>query len=196
MFNFLRRLFGLNKSVPVQIPEPVKPDRVIVTPVEPGEPIKLRVKILDTSGFSKSDLEKIKKAEDIIEVVVNSAAYAFDFLDAKFTETNGDSNKKILDTLLSGDCQFTDADGTMDLKLIMYYKRYSGVVGYFDGTPFSIFINRKFFSTPLSIASNLLHEYFHMIGYSHYGVFDTSVPYLGGNTIFERVAIKLGMDKL
>lgn len=189
ILNFIKRIFGKRAIVPA--PNPIESPVVIAPPVATGE-FKLKVKILDTSGFTKSDLDKIELATVIIEVVVNSIIYRELFLVAKFTETNGKTNQEIFNELLSGDCQFTDADGTIDLKLVMYYKRYSSVVGYFDGTPFSIFINRKFFSTPLSIASNLLHEYLHIIGYSHYGAFETSVPYLAGNTIFEKAAKQLG----
>lgn len=198
IWNFIKRLFGFGYVQ--QVPESTQTDQVEGESLPHELPsthsgIKLKVKILDTSGFTASDIEKIKKAEEIIFQVVNSDLYRERFLAAKFTETKGKTNEEILTELLSGDCQFTDADGTMDLKLVMYYKRYSSVVGYFDGTPFSIFINRKFFSTPLSIASNLFHEYAHLVGYTHYGEFETSVPYLAGNTIFERVAIKFGLDK-
>lgn len=196
MFNriikFIKKLFGRTATVPAQIPP------VVVAPSLPQggsttSEFKLKVKIIDTSGFSASDLTKIALAQDIIELVVNSIAYREEFLKAEFTETNGKSNIEILNTILSGDCQFTDADGTMDLKLVMYGKRFSKVVGYTDGTPFTVFINRKFFSTPLSIGSNLFHEYIHLSGWSHHGAFETSVPYLAGNTIFERVAKRLGV---
>lgn len=196
-WNFIKKIFGYGSAV--NVPQPVQADKVesVPTPAidSTESEYKLRVNILDTSGFSESDLNKIKLAQEIIFIVVNSQEYKDEFLKAEFTETEGKSNIEIFNTLLSGDCQFSDADGTMDLKLVMYYKRYSSVVGYFDGTPFSIFINRKFFSTPLSIASNLWHEYIHVCGWSHYGAFETSVPYLAGNTIFERVAIKFGLDK-
>lgn len=195
--NWLKRLFGFG-YVQNKVPESTQADKTegestpIDSPsVESG--VKLKVKILDTSGFTASDLEKIKRAEEIVYQVVNSDLYKEEFLKANFTETKGKTNQEILNELLSGDCQFTDADGVMDIKLVMYYKRYSSVVGYFDGTPLTIFMNRKFFSTPLSIASNLWHEYIHIVGYSHYEVFETSVPYLAGNTIFESVANKLNL---
>ncbi len=194
--NWLKRLFGFGyvPKVPKHTQtETVEGDSLPRDLPPTASDVKLKVKILNTSGFTISELEQIAKAEEIIHQVVNSDLYREEFLKAEFTEKNGKTNQEILNELLSGDCQFTDADGVMDIKLVMYYKRYSSVVGYFDGTPLTIFINRKFFSTPLSIASNLWHEYIHLVGYSHYEVFETSVPYLAGNTIFERVASKLNL---
>lgn len=151
----------------------------------------IKVKILKTSGFSKADLAKIDAAVCLLDTILNTKMFRDEFLKEKMTETNGKTNAEILDHLLSGDCQFTDADGMIDLKLVMYYKRWSKVVGYFDGTPFTIFINRKFFSSHIDIASNLLHEYFHLMGYSHYERFETSVPYTA-NRVFERCVERIG----
>lgn len=156
----------------------------------------VKVKILKTTGFSKSDLNKIKLAEEILNIVINSDTYKNLFLAQSFTETNGKTNQEIYDQLISGDCLFTDADDTIDLKLVMYYRRWSKVVGYVNGSPLTIFINRKFFSTPISIASNLLHEYFHLMGFSHNDRWETSLSYLAGNELFEFAAKKLGLDKI
>lgn len=153
--------------------------------------MQVKVKILKTSGFSKADLAKIDAAVCLLDTVLNSQMFRSEFLKEKLTENKGKTNAEIIDHLLSGDCQFTDADGSIDLKLVMYYKRWSSVVGYFDGTPLTIFINRKFFSSHIDIASNLLHEYFHLMGYSHYKAFQTSVPYTA-NRVFERCVKAIG----
>lgn len=154
--------------------------------------MQVKVNVLSTKGFTKSDRQKIDQACALINTVVNSELFAQKFLRARMTELNGLTNEQALEQIRSGDCLFSDKDGTIDLKLVLYYKRWSRVVGYTNGTPMTIWINRKFFSTPVSIGSNLLHEACHLIGFSHYKSWETSLPYTM-NRLFEACCRELGL---
>lgn len=154
--------------------------------------MQVKVNILSTRGFSKADRQRIDQACTLINTVVNSELFAQKFLRSRMTELNGLTNEQALEVIRSGDCDFTDKDGTIDLKLVLYYKRFSSVIGYTDGTPLTIFINRKFFSTPVSIGSNLLHEACHLMGFSHYKTWESSLPYTI-NRIFEACCRELSL---
>jgi hypothetical protein len=160
-----------------------------ILPVEvPSEkPKQLLLKIHGLDNFSEKEKAIVDEAKRIYEIVVNSPLYWRKVKAAwpKVTEKNGLSYSEFYDLVMSGDCKFTEADGTTDVKLVMYYNRFSKVVGYVLGDSFNIYINRKFFAGPLRIASNLNHESLHSLGFSHYGRHSTSVPYMVGNTLFE-----------
>ena len=144
----------------------------------------IKVKLHSSKGFKPSEQAMVDKAVSMMDRVLNSELFKKKVLAGRFTETNGKTNQEIYDIIMSGDCEYSDADGTIDLAAVMYYKRWSGVVGYVTGEDFTVYMNRKFFSTPTSIGSNLLHEATHNMGFSHYEVFETSVPY-SMNRIFE-----------
>ncbi len=101
-------------------------------------------------------------------------------------EANGHDYELFKELMLSGDCNFTEADGETNILLIMYNRPWSKVVGYvYSNQSNLIHINRKYFGNPLKIASNLNHEALHLMGFSHYGTHSTSVPYLIGNKLFQ-----------
>lgn len=160
------------------------------------EPIKIykpeasgfmQLKIHGTQNFSAEEKAKIDEAKRIFDIVVNSSLYHNKIKDSWhiLTETKGYDYNSFMQLYLSGDCNFTGADNTMDLNLIMYYNRFSKVVGYVMGDNFNVWLNRKFFISPLKIASNLNHEGLHNLGFSHYGKKSSSIPYMVGNKLFE-----------
>jgi hypothetical protein len=58
--------------------------------------------------------------------------------------------------------------GEVEFDIALYHSRFSRVVGYTYLESLVIYVNRRFFSTPKWIASNLWHEGNHQIGYTHY----------------------------
>lgn len=155
------------------------------------EPIgdrRLEINITEIENFTDADLQKIDEAKRIYNIVVNHPLYWKYIREAwaNLTETKGYTYERFKKEYLSGDCKFTDADNSTDLQLVMYYKRWSKVVGYVLGDSNTIYINRKYFINPLNIASNLNHEALHLMGFSHYGNKSTSIPYKIGNDIFEK----------
>lgn len=159
----------------LQIPEPLTDKRLVLD-------------IENTTNFNDKDLQKIDEAKRIFNIVVNHPLYWQKIKAAwhKVTETKGHNFVSFKNYFLSGDCNFSQKDGERDLELVMYHKKWSRVVGYvYANRDNIVYINRKYFSSPLGIASNLNHEGLHLMGFSHYGNKSTSIPYLIGNKIFE-----------
>lgn len=166
----------------------VAAELVIYEPVNaPVASKKLVLDIESAKGFSDKERAKIDEAKRIYEIVVNSPLY-WEKIEKSWhllTETKNFSFEEFKILMLSGDCKFSDADGETDIALVMYHRKWSKVVGYVMGDSNMIHINRKYFSSPLSIASNLNHEALHLLGFSHYGTKSTSIPYVVGNDLFE-----------
>lgn len=165
-----------------------------LTPIryeDPLEPIghkKLVLNVESRKNFTDNENQIIDEATRIYNIVVNHPLYWKKIKDnwSKVTEANGHTFESFKELFLSGDCNFTEADGETNVQIIMYNKRWSKVVGYvYSNQSNLIHINRKYFSNALGIASNLNHEALHLMGFSHYGTHSTSIPYLIGNTLFQ-----------
>jgi hypothetical protein len=145
-------------------------------------------------GFTVPELEVVSQAEALLAKVMDSDSFRDKVLAADFTETNGMTNQEIYDCLLEGNHYFCQPSGTIRLNLVMYMEPHSRVIGYTYLESITTYINRKFFATPVSIASNLIHEYSHILGFTHRGNWSTSIPYTL-NRIFEACCAELGLSK-
>lgn len=138
-------------------------DRVVVTNLSAlGDWDKVRV------GFALKGLNRI----------LELPAFKLAVLDAKFTETNGLSNLQVYEKIMEGDqLSPLDKKGVLDIQVVLYRKAWSRVVGYTYENGLTIWVNRKYFGDARSIASNLLHESTHQLGFYHNSVWASSVPY-------------------
>lgn len=126
--------------------------------------------------------------------ILASAEFKAKLLAATLTETNGLTNQGVYDCIMAADqLNPTDKKGELDVQVLLYRKSWSKVVGYTFVDSLSIWVNRKFFGGPCNIASNLVHESSHQLGFLHQGRWSTTVPYTL-NRIVEEIWPKLCAD--
>lgn len=138
----------------------------------------IKIKVNPQRGMSTAELEKINAAVQGLEKILNSDRFKIELLLAKMTETNGLTNQQVYDKIMAGD-QVINGDemGVLDFNLVLYRKSWSKVVGYTFTNSMTIWVNRKYFSTPKSISENIGHELMHQLGFFHNKIWSTSVPY-------------------
>jgi ssRNA-specific RNase YbeY (16S rRNA maturation enzyme) len=148
---------------------------------------------IQADNYNPQQLEKLKKAEKIIEKIFNSDDYKQEILKRTFTNTKGLTNLEIYEKLFAGAEALQPAvNYQMDLRVVMYYQRFTNVVGY--TTPKSLIVNTnsKFHDNydECKVASNLTHEWTHKMGFDHTSAGDSkSVPY-SHNDIVETLCKK------
>lgn len=189
----------LDLSIPFTKPREnmISCELVVMASLKKPEPLgdkRLILDIEDMKNFTSRDRAKVEEAKKIYNIVVNHPLYWEKIKKnwEKITEKKGYSLDQFRKMYMAGDCNFTEADNETDVKLIMYNNIFSKVVGYvYSNQDNLIHINKKYFSSPLKIASNLNHEALHLLGFNHYGVKATSIPYFIGNKLFEETWIEL-----
>lgn len=133
---------------------------------------------------SEVDADALSKARALILQVCATPLFAGKLLAATLTETQGKTNLQVLSDI-------TEMDLTISVNL--YSSWWSHVIGYTYFATNTIHVNRKYFHGTVSIASNLLHECSHILGYTHDQVWATSVPYTL-NRIFEDCCLELKLS--
>jgi hypothetical protein len=138
----------------------------------------MRIEITNIEQIPEWDRSRLKFGQEAANIILASPRFKEELLKSKMTETNGMTSQQVYDCIMKAD-QLHPADklGVLDIQAIMYYARWSGVVGYTYFNELKIWINRKFFGSPKYIQSNLIHESIHQLGFGHGGIFSTSVPY-------------------
>lgn len=150
-------LCGFSKKAPVEIP------------LAEASPSVTGITIHSMKNYTIKEQGNAREAEKKIVQVVSSECFGSFIKKSALTETNGKTNDQVLDSIRKANAS---------LDLVMYSKWYSKVVGYtYGGT--TIYTNRKFHAgaTSCNVASNIVHEVAHVIGYSHYKAWGSSVPY-------------------
>ncbi len=137
-----------------------------------------QVQLLSMTNFNEWQSAKAEEARRLIEATVNAepfqrAVLGAKFLDVRLEKANGTvvqnlTNQQILNVILSGTEQGSQADGVIGLRVALYYKRWSGTIGYFGGDGV-IHSNSKFFNPwdPISVAGHWIHEWTHAAGFLH-----------------------------
>lgn len=140
-------------------------------------------------NYSETERKIALRGLALLETFLNSEECKQGILTANFSSTNGMKNADIYKLLMSGaDMYDKREDGIINFSFTMYYRWWSKVVGYVTSGDRTIYTNRKFFSTAENFASNALHEYMHLIGFSHRSANEiTSIPYKM-NQLFEEWA--------
>lgn len=165
------------------------------TPIGPEYPVAdvkkvFTVKIEDTN-YTTIQREKLRRVEVLLVGIFNSPEYKSEVLTRKFSSTDL-SSAEIYEKLFRGAEGLQPAvNYQMDLKVTMYTRTLSKVVGYTNPDTLVVHTNSKFHNTysVCKIASNLVHEWTHKIGFDHSSVSDsTSVPY-AHNSIIEKLCV-------
>lgn len=148
-------------------------------------------------GFNKKrDLDKAERVRKLIEEVINDRDFRnkvlkADFHDRRFIDDSGNTseitdNSIILEKLISGKEQYTgeEKDYEWDLRITLY-RSITSEIGHRSKE--TIFTKKKKYRNlnDRFIASHWIHEYLHVIGFTH--DYDRtrrrpySIPYLIGN---------------
>lgn len=141
-------------------------------PHTPGVP---HIILSEIRGATDKEITMIHDGLKFLNNIIAGPDFKAKVLEAKFTSTNGLSNAQIYQSF---------CEKVISVKLVMYTgswwaNKVSKTVGYEDANfPGTIFSNRYFVYTSFSVASNLLHEVAHVLGYSHSSPKEkSSVPY-------------------
>lgn len=185
-----------NPATPIEVEAPHEAS----TPIGPSYPVAnvekiFTVKIEDTN-YTPAQKAKLARSITLLTKIFNSPEYKQAVLAHKpFGSNKGLSNLAIFEKLFQGaEALIPAVDYEMDLKVTMYYKKYSKVVGYTDASSMIVNTNSKFhnYYTPCEIASNLTHEWTHKMGFGHLSASDyNSVPY-SHNEIVKSLCSKFG----
>jgi len=137
-----------------------------------------------------SESGMIQQAFIDLNKVISTPEFKQQLLAAGFTETNGMSNQQIIDLMVSSSpvsVGFTMFTGSFKQNHLTH------TMGYEDPQqPDICFANRHFIQDKDTCASLILHETMHVLGFSHLGAKDTSVPYTM-NRIYDTVSQQLGV---
>jgi hypothetical protein len=166
------------------------------TPIGPEYPVQdvkkvFTVKIEDTN-YTPEQKQKLAAARELIARIFNSEDFKKALESRKYTSTTL-TGPEIYTKLFAGAEALQPAvNYQMDLKVTMYYKRFSKVVGYTYPDTLVVYTHSKYHNvyTACEVASNLTHEWSHKMGFDHSSAEDdNSVPY-SLNTIIETLCPK------
>lgn len=156
----------------------------------------LVVKQMEIKGFSGASLEKLDKAFELLEVVVNTEEFknrVINFVNKKgerqFASNKKLSNEEIFKIFMSGEETLQPTTtGEMNYFVSLYNARFSKVVGWTNAKINTINVNWKFFKNyeANDVAGNLAHEWTHKIGFDHASASEhDSAPYAIGYIVRE-----------
>lgn len=137
-------------------------------------------------NFTVNELATARQGLAYLNEALNDEKFQTTILQTKFIGTL-DFSTTILEKLLSGADRFDPKkDATLNLQFVMYNGRWwSRVIGYVLDNDRTVYTNRRYFYSPVNFASNALHEYMHLLSYTHRSATDFgSVPYKI-NSLFE-----------
>nr|WP_299486259.1 hypothetical protein [uncultured Allomuricauda sp.] len=142
--------------------------------------INTKVNLNKLVNFNREkDIAKAKKVRELIEIIINSKEFhrkvvSADFQDRRFKHENGKieeirDNELILERLLKGKEQFSSESSTdyeWDYQIVLY-RSLTGEIGHRSKD--TIFTKKKKFRnmTYRNVASHWIHEYVHVIGFTH-----------------------------
>lgn len=175
-----------NDSEGHQASKPIGPEYPILNPK------KVFTVVVQDDNYTPAQKEKLKKAEILIAKIFNSEEYKKEILSRKFTNDKGLSNQALYEKLFAGAEALQPAvNYQMDLKVRMY-RSLKPVVGYTYPSDMKVYTNSRFYNRydECGVASNLVHEWTHKMGFDHSSARDSkSVPY-SHNAIVEALCEK------
>ena len=147
---------------------------------------ELQVKVLETSNYSAKQQVRLDHIVQLMKQALNSEAlrdYVYNHVyrgKRQFSDNLGLTNEQIYDRMREAtEKLFENEKYVAEFRSELYYTR-RNTVGYTTaGWPSWIMTNTKFF-TPwpdTDVAGHIVHEWTHLIGFSHYQSFTGSVPY-------------------
>lgn len=133
---------------------------------------------LKLKGFNQEQEQKIFKAIGLIKKIVLSPDFKEAVISKSFNneftykDNAGLTNEEIYQKIMEGRelvGQNTEANGIMDLELVLYRDDESNTIGYTYPHISHVYINEKFLNRfePYQVANNLFHEWLHKIGFDH-----------------------------
>lgn len=150
---------------------------------------------IDFINTTPTQQEKFDKAVDIIKKVIATEEFRELVINhtyngsKTYVDNGGFSNAQIYQKILDGaEGLFPVKNNTMDMGVELYYAATS-TVGYTYSNTTQIWVNTKYFNTNAvtGVASNLMHEWLHKLGFRHASSYsvsrDYSVPYAIGRMI-------------
>jgi hypothetical protein len=150
---------------------------------------------IDFISMTLTQEEKFNLAVDLIKRVVATDEFRDRVVNhtyngvKTYVDNGGYTNEEIYQKLLEGAETLQPAkNNTMDMEVELYYEN-STTIGYTNTGTTRIWVNTKYFNTnPIkSVASNLMHEWLHKLGFRHavnYSISrDYSVPYAVGRIL-------------
>lgn len=147
-------------------------------------------------NFTLREMEIAKTGLKLLNDALNDKQFHEMVLATRFVGTK-DSSVVILEKLLSGaDHLDPRKDNIMNVQFVMYYNWFSRAIGYVLDGDRTIYVNRKYFggsNGAVNFASNCLHEYLHLIGYSHSSARDFGSPPYKMNSLFEEWCLRRRM---
>ena len=162
---------------------------------------------IQSLNYNTVQQQKLLKASELIKKIFNSKEYRKEVIEftfngeKKFHDNQNRTNEEIYDHLISGaEILIPVKNNQMDLTVKMYYS-WRSTVGYTYPSEMTVYTNSKFHNNfgVCEIASNLVHEWTHKMGYSHSKKWnkarDYTVPY-GHNTIIEKLCPLALEDRL
>lgn len=142
--------------------------------------------VLVKGNFSGSDTERglFAEAVDKVNAVYESNCFQGEMLGSKFTNTKGLSNAQVLGEFASRNLVANVRFFSGSFKQNYVWK----TVGYVNGDG-NIYVNRFFVKSSDKLASNIMHEKAHDVGFKHKSSTEyTSVPY-SMNRIYKKCSI-------
>lgn len=147
------------------------------------------VRLKSVKGTPEEALAAKEAVRDLNKVFA-SACFEIEVYIREFTETN-DLNKQEIYNAFRG--------GVQNINLVFYTggwfeNNVTRTVGFIRASiPNTIFQNRHFVEGSFSIARNMIHEIAHLVGFNHYLVHSTSIPYQM-NEIWDKCAKEQGIE--
>lgn len=191
---FFSRIFNRRAAEPAPrtptTPAPTSPSRAPVDTFEPSGP--MRVSLGKVTGYSATEQQKLGKATQLMEKVLNSREFRDAVVNHPGFADEARSPQDIYAAIRAAKENFTEAaDGEVDLNLdlrnLSWFSR--NVVGYTTAGSDTITTNRRFFSgfEPNELAGHLAHEWLHKLGFEHdhgrTAERPNSVPYAIGDLV-------------
>lgn len=130
---------------------------------------------VDFIKFTKVQEDKVLDAVDLIKQVIASDEFKNRVLNHKFNgkktyvDNNGLSNAQIYQKILEGSEKLRPGkNNKMDITVETYYVD-ANVIGYTMPSINKIYMNTKYLNnfTPVQVASNMVHEWLHKLGFGH-----------------------------
>ena len=136
------------------------------------------IKAISFKGYSDSQIQLKKAGLALVNIALNDPDFEAAWLKESCTETNGMTQLQVLNKLRE----------YQEIEFRAYRSRWSKVIGYFISGDV-LWDNLKYIDQydAVESSSNDIHETAHIKGFSHYGAWETSVPY-SLNRVYEKWA--------
>lgn len=191
--NFFKRLFS-KKQIPAShtMPTTETPEPSPSTPVQSddsGVPANGNVQVGDIIALNETERQMCVGAIVLVRDILASKFFKEEVLAAKFSNTNGMTNEEIYQKYVTS---------KLVVSIHMFYGSYyqnhiTHTMGYDTPDDEYVNANRFFVQDSVTLASLIMHELAHALGWSHPKTEQDSIPYLM-NRIAESVMKKLGLS--